>query len=183
MYQRSYKTMTSLFVLYLVLSLGSCVSLNQRYAASLAVKPGATVEIKSSLEIPSGLARVYLQSGKPVKKNKLDRFEVYCSVLMNRVHDSGEPLMAVRPGLFRVKEVLLYNDYNTMRRSYVSLGWSFDFPSDVIYEIGLQLESSEQPEVRALICAKHVDNYRSDQRNYPDLGEIQTALGDLIGFP
>lgn len=151
----------------LVLSSG-CASLSSQSP----IDQVSVVEINTQLEIPSGKARVYIQNGvQPTKKN-IDKWNTFCSVLMQKLHSNGEPLLTVSPGRFDVIKVRKTSEFYA--DSYLNQTQRFD---EYIYKIDMRLKSEAQPDVRSLICAKHFAGIGSE---YPTLEEIRTALGDFI---
>ena len=88
----------------------SCSVSSSRYAAKPSVNPASIVQINRHLEIPSRKARVYIQNGVETTLRNIDKFSTYCSVLMQNVHSSGEPLLTVSPGHFEIIKVRKSND-------------------------------------------------------------------------
>ena len=148
------------------------------------VRPGAQLEVRQTLEVPFGSARVYLQGGRVVARESLDHWAVYCSVQTRPIREVGETQMKVEPGRFDIYEVRQFNDINRTGRVYTAaLGAGFDeWPAFIVFQVELRLRSAEQPDVRALFCAKNSNlsfGYGSAAR-YPNRAEIGTAVGDLI---
>ncbi len=165
----------------LTVALVACASSNPRYVPS--VKPGSAVEIKQSLQIPDGRARVYIQNGAVVSQNAIDIFAVYCGVSMNKLHQSGEPPLVVEPESFRITEVRQYSSINRAHRVYVAnAGGNFEYPANVVYYVDMRLKAEAPSDVRALICMKHNNpsGFYDARIYYPSQAEIDVALGDLI---
>ncbi|MFV2031593.1 MAG: hypothetical protein ACC663_03770 [Gammaproteobacteria bacterium] len=188
------------FILAAMVFVAGCAASSSRYGARPSVDPASVVQVRRQFEIPDSKARVYIQQGIPVtmrdfnkrrtycsllmqkalrlSMSRIDKRRTYCSLLMQNLHVSGEPRLTISPGRFNITKVLQFNDLRYFRRVFVAArSWTYDPPSDVIYQVEMRLKSAEQPGVRALICVKHVDNYR---QNYPTLAEIRIALGDAI---
>jgi hypothetical protein len=172
------------FCLFAIAAVSSCATSSRSYGPIPAVDPAAVVQINRELQIPVGKARVYLQDGTPIAGQKPDIGKVYCSVLLQSVHSPGEPLLKVMPDRFEIKQLREYNDFRYRPRIYVaSTGSTFsEWPINVIYSVEMRLGSPRQPDVRALICAKHSGTNMSwDSRSYyPNLAEIRSALGAII---
>ena len=158
----------------------ACSNINNRYRQLVPVDPGSFLDINLHADIPLFEARVYFQQGKLIEKSSIDKFDTYCSVLMNRVQEEGAPQLSISPGQFEITQLRFYNDYNYQPRIIASRQWFYDPPSDVVYETEFRLRSPDQPLVRALICANRVDAYGM---YYPDLTQIRQTLGDLIVLP
>jgi hypothetical protein len=150
-----------------------------RYSDLIPVFPTSIVHINQLMEIPNSKARVYIQNGKAIPKRELDRFAVYCSVLMNILHEPGEPALQVNPGQFDVTEVRQFNDrFNDSRILVASTMWDMrSMPSNTFFTFEMRLKSTQQGEVRSLICVKE-SSLRG--RHYPSLEEIRLALGDAV---
>ena len=172
------------FCLFATAAVSSCATSSRGYGPIPAVDPASVVQINRQLQIPSGKARVYLQEGAVLNRQNPDIGKTYCSVLMQSVHSPGEPLLKVMPDRFEITQLREYNDFHYRPRIYVaSAGSTFsEWPINVIYSVEMRLESPGQPDVRALICAKHSGTNMSwDSRSYyPNLAEIRSALGDII---
>ncbi len=134
----------------------------------------SVVQINAQLEIPSGKARVFIQSGIPSSKQDIDEWHTYCSVLMQKLHSKKDPPLTVSPGRFDIvkqrKTTELYSEPG------LNPTQKFD---EHIYKVDLRLQSKEQPDVRSLICAVHFAGIGSA---YPGLEDIKTALGDAIAI-
>ena len=162
-----------------IVALTGCSGAFSKYAVRPSVEPTSTVQINTTFDIPNQKARVYFQSGEQVRWGEIDRWTAHCSVLVNNVQYADQPQQTVLPGRFDILKVRESNDLRYASRVFVASrdGFFYDPPSNVIYQVEMRLESAEQPDVRALICAKRVDDYG---HHYPTLAEIRTALGDLI---
>jgi len=154
-----------------------CASLSSRYPTPPSVNTDFIVQINQQFEIPNGNARVYIQNGATTTMRDIDKWSTYCSVLMQDLHKAGEPKITVSPGQFEIIRVRKYDD-NYSSGSIGSLGrFTYDRPANVKFEVEMRLKSTEQPGVRALICAKRVDDRGL---HHPTLAEIRTALGNAI---
>lgn len=159
--------------------LDACASANSQYAKQLLVRRGSDIHINMTVDIPLNMARVYSQKGRIVAKLDIDKNEVFCSVLMNRLQKQNGPKLSVWPGKFRVTQVKLSNDENYTSRIFASTDWVYDPPSNVNYETELRLQSVNQSEVRSLICVRQIDGYGD---HYPRLMDFKNTLGALVEF-
>jgi hypothetical protein len=172
------------FCLSAIAAVSSCATSSRGYGKTPAVDPAAVVQINRELQVPVGKARVYLQGGALIAGQNPDIGKTCCSVLMQNVHSPDEPLLKVLPDRFEITQLREYNDFHYRPRIYVaSAGSTFsEWPINVIYSVEMRLDSPGQPNVRALICAKHSGvNMSWDSRSYyPNLAGIRSALGDII---
>jgi len=171
-----------LTLISLIILLSGCASgTYSRGYERPAVKPGSYVQLNHDYKIPNQFARVHFQNGKQVLRGNIDRFTPHCSILMQDIHEGGQPQQKVFPGRFYVSKVVESNDYGFDRSYVASLIWENDGPpSNVDYQLDMRLSSSEQPGVRSLICVKNINDYVAYNRRYPNLAEIKMALGDLV---
>ena len=160
-----------------MLLFSGCVNLASQYAIKPQVDLASVVQINHRFAIPNQKARVYIQNGVAITKRDIDKWSTHCSVLMQDVHSAGEPKLTVSPGQFEIIKVRKYDDTYFPGSSGSLGGWAFERPTNVIFEVEMRLKSAEQPGVRALICAKRVDDYGL---HHPTLAEIRIALGDAI---
>ena len=154
-----------------------CASLSARYPTPPSVSTEFIVQINQHFEIPNRKARVYIQDGATITMRDIDQWSTYCSVLMQDLHKAGEPKLTVPPGQFEIIKVRKYDDTYFPGSSGSLGGITFERPTNVIFEVEMRLKSAEQPGVRALICAKRVDDFGL---HHPTLAEIRIALGNAI---
>ena len=142
---------------------------------------GSTVEVRQALTIPANTARVYIQYGKTTQYQKLDQYEANCWVLSWKLVPENQ---TIKPGNFivtRLREledlVRYKNDMQFVRiknSPYQNMNGGV---TAVEYKTELTIHSSEQPDIRKLVCNHWEDP--SDARHL-SLAEIRTTLGDLI---
>jgi hypothetical protein len=166
-------------VLTMLFFISACVSIKSRFEKQLPVKPGSEIQMNITADIPINKARVYSQKGQIIGKSYIDRAAVFCSVLMNSLQKENGPKLSILSGKFRVTQVKLSNDDHYAPRIFASRKWVYDPPSNINYETELRLQSTEQPEVRALICVRQIDAYGN---HYPRLADFKQALGELVEF-
>lgn len=153
-------------------------------AYSPSVPPGTQLEVRQSLDVPYGSARVFLQGGRVLARGNLDHWSVYCSVQTRPIREAGESQTKIEPGRFEVYEVRQFNDINRIGRVYTAaMGGGFEeWPAFIVFQVEMRLRSDMQPAVRALFCAKNGDlsyGYNAAS-SYPKLAEIRAALGDMM---
>ncbi|MFT5658231.1 MAG: hypothetical protein ACI9KN_001510 [Gammaproteobacteria bacterium] len=171
----------TLGILAIIGLLSACAGYQSRYAKQLPVQPGDEIKINITADIPLNQARVYSQRGQLISKSDIDKFDVFCSVLMHRINYADNDRLNIVPGKFRVTQVRLSNDYNFQSRVFASNSgdWFYDPPSRVNYDTEIRLQSDEQPEVRALFCVRQIDGYGN---HYPRLSDFEAGWGDLVEF-
>lgn len=169
----------AMVVIAMVVLIGACAGFESRYAKQLPAKPGSNIYINITADIPLNKARVYSQKGQIIAKSDIDKNNVFCSVLMNRLQKQTGTKLVVLPGKFRVTKVKLSNDESYVSRTFASREWFYDPPSNVNYETELRLQSADQPEVRSLICVRQIDGYGN---HYPRLMDFKNTLGALVDF-
>lgn len=152
-------------------------------------EPGTTVEVAKRLEFSSKSTRLYIQSGKRVHRNDVQRLFASCSIGRDRTGESG----SVEPGTFTTGETTLsirVSDaaprkpvrvaFNTAAGSSSSLQVTQPDagPSIHMYDTVIPLRSEEQPRVTDLVCS-----YDGGPRGgHLTRAEIENALGDLVRF-
>jgi len=142
---------------------------------------GSTVEIRQVLTIPANTARVYIQYGKTTQYQNLDQYEAHCWVLSWKVLPENQ---TIKPGNFIVTRLRELEDLvryknnmqfvRTQNNPYQNINGGV---TAVEYKTELTIHSSEQPDIRKLVCNHWEDP--SDARHL-SLAEIRTTLGDLI---
>jgi len=85
----------------------------------------------------------------------------------------------VLSGQFEIIRVREYDEHQDFPGDYVASREFRYIPPVVIFNIEMRLQSAEQHDVRALICAKQVEVVGFG-RHYPTLTEISTTLGNAI---
>lgn len=169
-----------LIQIFVVIFLTGCAgSTYSKTSKRPAVKPGSYVQINHEYQIPNEFARVYFRNGKQTLKGDIDRFTPHCFISMQDIRQTGQPQQTIFPGRFYVTKVIERNDHTFGGKTYAALTFGvFDGPSNVDFELEMRLSSKEQPGVRALTCVKNSTDYLD--RRYPNLSEIEIALGDLV---
>jgi hypothetical protein len=142
--------------------------------AQASADSGSLVQINRPLEIPNGKARLYFQNGVEITKRDIEKMTTYCSIRMRDKHKKGEPKIIISPEQIEIIKLRRSNDY--------SGSGSANTTSAVIFELEMRLNSTEQPGVMALYCAKQVFVMKmvNIKQYYPNNTEITTALGDMI---
>ncbi len=135
---------------------------------------GSLVQINRPLEIPNGNSRLYFQNGVEITKRNIEKMTTFCSIRMRDRHKAGEPMIIISPEQIEIIKLRRSNDYVSRRND--------NSPTNVIFELEMRLNSTEQPGVMALYCAKQVMVmvFVNTNQYYPNNTEIITALGNSI---
>lgn len=151
-----------------------CATQSSYNTAQASVDPGSLVQINRPLEIPNGKARLYFQNGVEITKRNIEKMTTYCSIRMRDRHKAGEPKIIISPEQIEIIKLRRSNDYVSRRND--------NSPTNVIFELEMRLNSTEQPGVMALYCAKRVMVmvFVNSNQYYPNNTEIITALGNSI---
>jgi hypothetical protein len=131
-------------------------------------------------ELPNG---TYLdfQQGQRIQPGNLDRWSTYCRLYVYNPDHGADYRTSVEPGTLRISAVKA--DYHSSdyppQPHFGQFSWGVrDLPAYYLYQVGMRLNSPDQPEVRSLVCYKKWAVPRVNQ--YPTLAEIRAALGDQL---
>lgn len=145
----------------------------------------ASVVVRQAIVIPGGSAHAILQ-GAPVTRGELRRYEPYCEIELNDVHESEQ---AVRPGRFAitrvVRESLWAADDVPGRLTALAAAVKVDCCGStdapyVLKGVRLRLHASEQPNVRELRCM--AGWALAPVSLYPTVVEMREALGSFVAI-
>ncbi len=151
-----------------------CATQSPYNTAQSSVDPGSLVQINRPLEIPNGKARLYFQNGVEITWRNIEKMITYCSIRMRDRHKAGEPKIIISPEQIEIIKLRRFNDSVRSRND--------KSPTMVTFELEMRLNSTEQPGVMALYCAKRVMArvFVNPNQYYPNNTEIMTALGNSI---
>jgi hypothetical protein len=143
------------------------------YAYSVPV--GSKLILNKEITIPANLARRFFQDGKPMKKNDIDIYYPYCSILMNTLVDYER---TIKPTVFEIYKVIDDEDYS-QRPVYLASNFltSIDGPTIIGYASYYYLRSTEDSDVRTLECAQWNDPFNIE---YLSINEVKKSLGDYF---
>lgn len=142
------------------------------------VPAGSQVVVKSTLSIPAGLARVYIQAGEVVDKKHVRRYYPHCWFLSRKVSDEKQ---LIQPGVFTVTRHRLLEEIVMREVQYASLLASDTEPHITAIEkiSELDLQSSEQPDLMRLACNHWTDPLDS---YHLTVSEMRATLGELVNL-
>ena len=140
-----------------------------------------SVSVKQAFEdLPNG-TYIDFQQGQRILPGNLDRWSTYCRLFVYNHARGADYSTSVLPGTFTISEVKIgyqSSDYPN-NPIFGRISWGVrDVPSFYLYQVGMRLDSPDQPEVRSLICYKKWATPRANE--YPTLAQIRTALGNQI---
>jgi hypothetical protein len=140
--------------------------------------PGAEIEVKQHIRIPAGLARIYVQYGKPLGYGAMNQYAPFCYFLMR------EPLpvvQTIRPGRLRVESVSLneteVNRVVPARMAALAVSAGGDGRGVIAMQSYMRVRAEGQPDVYALVCS---GAFAAPAEAKPiRLNELRQALGPL----
>ena len=144
------------------------------------VSAGSHFVLNEVLSIPTGHARVFLQSGQVVAKKRLEHYQPHCNIEVRSV-SAGDSY--IEPDIFVVTAVT-EDEEEVVRgaqwQQYASLLNSSDSMDSVMISRYVQhtLHSTAQPEVMRLTC--HGGFAEAWQVDTPSIREIRQALGEIV---
>jgi hypothetical protein len=144
------------------------------------VSIGSHFILHQVLAVPVGHARVFMQEGQVVAKNKLERYQPHCNIEVHSVSSGGS---YIEPDTFVVTAVM-EDEVEVVRgtawQHYASLFYSGDGMDTLMLSrfVRHTLQSASQPEVMRLTC--HGGFAEPWQVATPSVREIRQALGELV---
>ena len=171
------------FVLAFSITLVACTGKGPQHPNQPALPVGSNIQLNITADLPLDENSVYIQNQTLVSRAQIDKYQVFCSVLMDRYQQVDEPQLKVEPGEFKVSRVRLYNDYVHQPVIYANNDdpfWETSFGMHFRTEI--YLESASQPQVVALICTRRTVEYKKIGY-YPQRPQFEAQLGDLVELP
>jgi hypothetical protein len=169
-------------VFLLVLPLASCHTTdyaNSSHPGPLA--PGAAIVLKRELQVPPGLARVYLQYGRAVRYEFVDQYAPFCYF---RMRAPLPVVQTVAPGVLRVDSVT--SEETEVRKSLpVRTAARTVLASDagrgpIAYRSHMRLSAPGQPDIQSLVCSGAFDTpFEAEPISFPELLQV---FGDIAEF-
>ncbi|MGW8311094.1 MAG: hypothetical protein ACWGNB_08515 [Thiogranum sp.] len=140
--------------------------------------PGDEIEILKPVTVPAGLARVYLQHGKPASYGSTNQYAPFCYFLLLNPLPTAQQIM---PGLLIVESVWL--DETSVRReqpvrvasAFVGVGAFGGDRTPIAYQFHMKLKSADQRNI-TLVCSGAFDMALTAAPIR--LPELREALGD-----
>lgn len=166
------------FVLFLVMTLSACAnnSTSSAYTYSYAVPTGSTLQLNTTLEIMPEQVSVYMQNGKVVAEDVIDRYYPYCKFEIYSIDDSRRQ---VEPDRFTIRRVVdeMEETAALATQQFASLNLVSNGPIVYTYVTNMYLHSDNQPDVYRMACM-HWESVLDD--NYLTAEQMRTAMGDLF---
>lgn len=161
----------------------ACTGTSPKHPNQPALPVGSKIQLNITADLPVGENSIYIQNQTLVSSAQIDKYQVFCSVLMNEYQQANEPQQKVEPGEFKVSRVRLYNDYVHQPVIYANNDSPFWAPSFFIhFRTEIYLESASQPQVVALICTRQSVEYKKIGY-YPQRPQFEAQLGDFVELP
>lgn len=139
-----------------VLGLSACQStgVNTGYFSN-PVSEGTELELVEPLQVPAGLARVYLQGGEMRRYGEIDQYQPFCFFLMRDPAPLGRD---IQPAVFVVRSVNLREQdvriATPVRLAYQGLSWNSDGPGVIAFETHMLLNTTDdQSSPERLVCS------------------------------
>lgn len=169
-------------ILFIITNLTACTPKipHDENSPYFAPAVGSQLILKKDVRIEPEKARAYFQNGVIVKS--INYYAPHCQLEVNDVLAISQ---TVRADTFTITEVSADNleivqatniqlASNTDIRA--SIGIHYPDVSDIMYARRMKLSSTQQTNVRALICAGVFDSPMDAE--YPSINEMRQALGD-----
>ena len=144
------------------------------------LEPGSVLELHRDLEIPPGMARVFLQRGKVIPRGEMNQYEPSCDF---EVRDLSQEIQIIRKGVFSIereqfgREAVAESD--GIKLAFYGSLWRGGGPSVFRYR-RFWLQSEEQPEVMRMTCRGTWEEIV--RASPPTLPEIRIALGEIFSI-
>ena len=171
-------TRQHLSILFLPLLLVGC---SARTPIVPPVNPDFRVQVNAQFDALPNATRLQFQGGELISRGNLDKWTTFCRLYVYNHNQETDYLIAVFPGSLEVTRVAVKYSSSDSLPGTPYLGFNRgvrDLPSYYVYQVLIQLTSSDQPYIRSLNCYKKWATPRANQ--YPTLAEIRQALGDFI---
>ena len=120
------------------------------------------------------------QQGQLITPGNLDRWTTYCRLYVYNPDHGADYRSSVHPGSVPISKVkVAYHSSDYPVHGPARLSWGVrDLPAYYVYQVGMQLDAPDQPDLRSLVCYRKWAVPRVNQ--YPTLSEIRDALGKQI---
>lgn len=146
---------------------------------SNAVGEGTELELVKTLQIPAGLARIYLQAGEAQRYGEIDQYRPFCFFLMR---DPAPLARDIQPATFVVSSVILREQdvrlATPVRLAHVGLFGGSDGPGVIAYETHMLLQAAGQRSPERLVCSgAFAEPYKAAPIR---LEQMRQALGSWV---
>ncbi len=139
-----------------------------------AVKNGDKVVLNKAISIPLQRARTYLQGGREISAQQVDRFEPSCEFEVRTLRDTR---VEIAPDTFAVNRVRNYEEGSEGFFSSFQLGVRSS--ATIKYQTTLRMSSERQPDVLQLICSWEETASRG---HYLRVEQFKNAVGAYISL-
>ncbi len=171
-----------LIIALVVTALAGCAASPDSPLASpyFELEPGSVLELHRDLEIPPGMARVFLQRGKVIPKGEVNQYEPSCDF---EVRDLSQELQVIRKGVFSIEREQFGREAvaesGGLKLAFSGGLWMGGGFSVFRYR-RFWLQSDDQPEVMRMTCRGTWEEIV--RASPPTLPEIRIALGEIFSI-
>ena len=143
-------------ILLMALGLAACQTTGSGKAGyfSNPVGVGTELEVAEPLQVPAGLARVYLQGGEVVRYADIDQYQPFCYFLMRQTSPVARD---IRPAVFYVSSVELREQdvrlATPLRIVHLGALGGTDGPGVIAFETHMVLDIGDQADPERLVCS------------------------------
>jgi len=171
-----------LTILMVVTALTGCAASPDSPLASpyFELEPGSVLELHRDLEIPPGMARVFLQRGKVLSRGEMNQYEPSCDI---EVRDLSHEIQIIRKGVFPIEKEQFGREAvaesGALKLAFSGGLWKGGGFSVFRYR-RFWLQSEDQPEVMRMTCRGTWEEIV--RASPPTLPEIRIALGKVFSI-
>ncbi len=165
-----------------VTALAGCAASPESPLASpyFGLEPGSVLELHRDLEIPPGVARVFLQRGKVIPKGEMNQYEPSCDI---EVRDLSQEVQIIRKGIFSIEREQFGREAvaesGGLKLAFYGSLWT-DGGFSVFRYRRFWLQSEDQPQVMRMTCRGTWEEIV--RARPPTLPEIRIALGEIFSI-
>jgi hypothetical protein len=143
---------------------------------------GSIIELQQPLRVYPGYSRSFIQFGKAVKSNELNRRYPWCQFRLYEPPQALEAERNIQPDQFLVTQSnrrfeVVASTPQLLASSILWLNMLDDDPSDQNLSSIMKIQSEKQPQVVEFKCSILTE---PQIFNYLSINEMQQAIGDLI---
>ncbi len=174
-----------LFCLSLAALLSGCQTYNtsiDRDSPSYTLPVGSIIELNQPINVYPGYSRSFIQFGKSLKSNELNRRYPWCQFRLYEPPEALETERSIQADTFLVTQSnrrfeMVASRTQLLASSKLWLNMLDDDPSDQNLSSIMKIKSEKQPQVVEFKCSIFTE---PQLYNYLSINEMQQALGDVI---
>ena len=144
--------------------------------------PGSVIELHQSIPVYPGYSRSFIQFGKSVKANEMNRRYPWCQFRLYEPPQALQTERSIEADSFLVTQSnrrfeMVASTPQMLASSTLWFNMLDDDPSDQDLSSVMQIQSAKQPQVVEFKCSIFSE---PQILNYVTINEMQQALGDLV---